>query len=134
MAIFEDGSYSSTPGIALLGKVMAGRCQMHYTRAAVGKGTIPEGETPKNHAGTCGLCDGRENFGGHEPGGRECQWKCSAVQINSSDVEQGFYATGILLYAADPDEWGGAVHLPCVGERAGVDSPGQLRRRQTGDV
>ena len=65
MAIFEDGSYSSTPGIALLGKVMAGRCQMHYTRAAVGKGTIPEGETPKT-----GLCDGRENFGGHEPGGR----------------------------------------------------------------
>ena len=26
------------------------------------------------------------------------------VQINSSDVETGFYATGILLYAADPDE------------------------------
>lgn len=37
MAIFEDGSYSSAPGIALIAKVLAGRCQMYYTRAAVGR-------------------------------------------------------------------------------------------------
>ena len=36
MATFEDGSYSCLPGIALIGKVLAGRCQMKYTRAAVG--------------------------------------------------------------------------------------------------
>lgn len=101
MAIFEDGSYSSTPGIALLGKVMAGRCQMHYTRAAVGKGTIPEGETPKTMREPAGYVMDAKISAVTNPVDGECQ---VTVQINSSDVEQGFYATGILLYAADPDE------------------------------
>lgn len=101
MAIFEDGSYSSTPGIALLGKVMAGRCQMHYTRAAVGKGTIPEGETPKTMREPADYVMDAKISAVTNPVDGECQ---VTVQINSSDVEKGFYATGILLYAADPDE------------------------------
>lgn len=101
MAIFEDGSYSSAPGIALLGKVMAGRCQMHYTRAAVGKGTIPEGETPKTMREPAGYVMDAKISAVTNPVDGECQ---VTVQINSSDVETGFYATGILLYAADPDE------------------------------
>ena len=28
MAFFEDGSYSCAPGIALIGKVLAGRCKI----------------------------------------------------------------------------------------------------------
>ena len=99
MAIFEDGSYSSTPGIALLGKVMAGRCQMHYTRAAVGKGTIPEGETPKTMREPAGYVMDAKISAVTNPVDGECQ---VTVQINSSDVEQGFYATGILLYAGRP--------------------------------
>ena len=47
MARFEDGSYSSLPGIALIAKVLAGKCQMKYTRASVGKGKIPDAESPK---------------------------------------------------------------------------------------
>ena len=38
MAKYEDGSYGSAAGIALIAKVLAGRCAMKYTRVAVGKG------------------------------------------------------------------------------------------------
>lgn len=101
MAIFEDGSYSSAPGIALIAKVLAGRCQMHYTRAAVGKGEIPEGENPKTMREPAEYVMDAKISAITNPVDGECQ---VTVQINSSDVEQGFYATGILLYAADPDE------------------------------
>lgn len=101
MAIFEDGSYSSAPGIALIAKVLAGRCQMHYTRAAVGKGEIPEGESPKTMREPAEYVMDAKISAITNPVDGECQ---VTVQINSSDVEQGFYATGILLYAADPDE------------------------------
>ena len=33
MAKYEDGSYGSAAGIALIAKVLAGRCAMKYTRA-----------------------------------------------------------------------------------------------------
>lgn len=101
MAIFEDGSYSSTAGIALIAKVLAGRCKMHYTRAAVGKGAIPEGKTPKTMEEPAEYVMDAQISAITNPVDGECQ---VTVQINSSDVEQGFYATGILLYAADPDE------------------------------
>ena len=42
MAKYEDGSYGSAAGIALIAKVLAGRCAMKYTRVAVGKGNIPD--------------------------------------------------------------------------------------------
>lgn len=101
MASFEDGSYSSIPGIALIAKVLAGRCQMEYTRAAVGKGMIPEGESPKTMQEPAGYVMDAKISAVTNPVGGECQ---VTVQINSSDVETGFYATGILLYARDPDE------------------------------
>ena len=37
MAKYEDGSYGSAAGIALIAKVLAGRCAMKYTRVAVGE-------------------------------------------------------------------------------------------------
>lgn len=101
MALFEDGSYSCMPGIALIGKVLTGRCQMHYTRAAVGKGQIPEGQTPKTMTEPAEYVMDASISAVTNPVGGECQ---VTVQINSSNVEMGFYATGILLYAEDPDE------------------------------
>ena len=101
MSIFEDGSYSCTPGIALIAKVLAGRCQMKYTRAAVGKGTIPEGESPKTMTQPAEYVMDAMISAITNPVNGECQ---VTVQINSADVESGFYATGILLYAEDPDE------------------------------
>lgn len=101
MPKFEDGSYSSTAGRALIAKVLAGRCTMHYTRAAVGKGAIPEGMTPKSMTEPAGYVMDAKIASVSNPVDGECQ---VSIQINSSDVKEGFYATGILLYAADPDE------------------------------
>lgn len=100
MPRFEDGSYSSKAGIALIAKVLAGRCQMHYTRAAVGKGTIPEGMSPKTMTEPAGYVMDAKIAAVGNPVDGECQ---VSVQINSNDVETGFHATGVLLYAADPD-------------------------------
>ena len=100
MPRFEDGSYSSKAGIALIAKVLAGRCQMHYTRAAVGKGAIPEGMSPKTMTEPAGYVMDAKIAAVGNPVDGECQ---VSVQINSNDVETGFHATGVLLYAADPD-------------------------------
>ena len=101
MAVFEDGSYSCLPGIALIAKALAGRCHMVYTRAAVGKGTIPEGESPKTMLQPAEYVMDTKIAAITNPVNGECQ---VTVQINSADVETGFFATGILLYANDPDE------------------------------
>ncbi len=99
--MFEDGSYSCSKGVALIAKVLAGRCEMNYTRAAVGKGSIPEGKTPKTMTEPADYVMEAKIAAVTNPVNGECQ---VTVQINSSDVEKGFFATGILLYAQDPDE------------------------------
>lgn len=99
--MFEDGSYSCVPGVALIGKVLAGKCKMNYVRAAVGKGRIPAEKNPKTMTEVADyVMDGRIAAITNPVNG-ECQ---VTVQINSSDVATGFFATGILLYAEDPDE------------------------------
>ena len=98
--IYEDGSYQCLPGAALIAKVLAGRCQMHYTRAAVGQGTIPEGTSPKALTEPPGYVMDAKLAAITNPIDGECQ---VTVQIYSADVTTGFYATGIMLYAEDPD-------------------------------
>lgn len=101
MLNYEDGSYGSVTGIALIGKVIAGRCQMRYTRAAVGKGIIPEGKTPKTMDVPPDYVMDAKIAGVTNPVDGECQ---VTIQIKSDDVEVGFYLTSIILYAEDPDE------------------------------
>ena len=101
MSIYEDGSYGSAKGIALIAKVLAGRCQMRYTRVAAGKGYIPEGETPKTMTQPADYVMDAKIASISNPIDGECQ---VTIQINSADVETGFYCTGLLLYAEDPDE------------------------------
>lgn len=100
MSKFEDGSYQCLPGPALIAKVLAGRCLMHYTRAAVGQGIIPEGVSPKSLTEPPDYVMEAKIAAITNPVDGECQ---VTVQINSDDVETGFYAMGILLYAEDPD-------------------------------
>lgn len=100
MSKFEDGSYQCLPGPALIAKVLAGRCKMNYTRAAVGQGIIPEGVSPKTLTEPPDYVMEAKIAEVTNPVDGECQ---VTVQINSSDVETGFYAMGILLYAEDPD-------------------------------
>lgn len=101
MPRFEDGSYGSQPGVALIAKVLAGRCKMKYTRAAVGKGTIPENLTPKTMTGCADYVMDAKIASITNPVDGECQ---VTVQILSDDVESGFYLTNIVLFAEDPDD------------------------------
>ena len=94
MSKFEDGSYGSLTGIALIGKVLAGRCQMHY-------GTIPEGLTPKTMTGPAGYVMDAQIAAVSNPVDGECQ---VTVRIKSESVESGFYLTNIVLFAEDPDD------------------------------
>lgn len=100
MSKFEDGSYQCLPGPALIAKVLAGRCKMNYTRAAVGQGTIPEGVSPKSLTEPPDYVMDAKIAAVTNPVDGECQ---VTLQIKSDDVKTGFYATGILLYAEDPD-------------------------------
>lgn len=100
MSKFEDGSYQCLPGPALIAKVLAGRCKMNYTRAAVGQGAIPEDVSPKSLTEPPDYVMDAKIAAVTNPVDGECQ---VTVQINSDDVETGFYAMGILLYAEDPD-------------------------------
>lgn len=101
MARFEDGCYGSLKGIALIAKVLAGRCRMHYTRVAAGKGAIPEGLTPKTLMEPPEYVMDAMISSVTNPVDGECQ---VSVQINSAYVKEGFYCTWLVLYAEDPDE------------------------------
>lgn len=101
MAKYEDGSYGSAAGIALIAKVLAGRCAMKYTRVAVGKGNIPDDKTPKTMMEPADYVMDAVVAGITNPVDGECQ---VTVQINSANVDKGFYCTAVVLYAEDPDE------------------------------
>ena len=107
MAKYEDGSYGSAAGIALIAKVLAGRCAMKYTRVAVGKGNIPDDKTPKTMTEPADYVMDAVIAGITNPVDGECQ---VTVQINSANVDKGFYCTAVVLYAEDPDE--GEVLIP----------------------
>lgn len=101
MAKYEDGSYGSAAGIALIAKVLAGRCAMKYTRVAVGKGNIPDDKTPKTMTEPADYVMDAVIAGITNPVDGECQ---VTVQINPANVDKGFYCTAVVLYAEDPDE------------------------------
>lgn len=101
MPKIEDGCYGSLKGIALIAKVLAGRCRMHYTRVAAGKGAMPEDLTPKTLMEPPDYVMDAMISSVTNPVDGECQ---VSVQINSAYVESGFYCTWLILYAEDPDE------------------------------
>ena len=100
MPLFTDGCYQCAPAEALIAKVLAGRCTMHYTRVAVGNGNIPEGSTPATMTAPAGYVMDAKLSGVTNPVDGECQ---VTAQITSDDVTADFSATGVLLYAEDPD-------------------------------
>jgi hypothetical protein len=110
MAKYEDGSYGSAAGIALIAKVLAGRCAMKYTRVAVGKGNIPDDKTPKTMTEPADYVMDAVIAGITNPVDGECQ---VTVQINSANVDKGFYCTAVVLYAEDPDEAKSLIPISC---------------------
>lgn len=109
MPRYEDGSYSTTASKALIAKVLAGRCQMEYTRAAVGKGSIPEGMTPGTMTEPADYVMDAKIAAVSNPVDGEC---LVLLQLKSSDVARGFDCTSVILYAKDPDL--GDVPFTCV--------------------
>ena len=99
MAKYEDGSYGSAAGIALIAKVLAGRCAMKYTRVAVGKGNIPDDKTPKTMTEPADYVMDAVIAGITNPVDGECQ---VTVQINSANVDKGFYCTAVVLLCRRP--------------------------------
>lgn len=100
MSKYQDGNYGTLAGIALIGKVLAGRCTLKYTKATVGKGSIPDGKTPKTMDGSAEYVMDVPISGITNPVDGECQ---VSVQISSASVTTGFYCTNVVLYAQDPD-------------------------------
>lgn len=100
MPLFNDGCYQCAPAEALIAKVLAGRCTMHYTKVSVGNGSIPEGSTPATMTEPAGYVMDAKLSGVTNPVDGECQ---VTAQIVSDDVSEDFSATGVLLFAEDPD-------------------------------
>ncbi len=100
MSNFVDGSYGSAQSTALIAKVLAGRCEMKYTRATVGKGRIPDDKTPATMTGSAEYVMDAKISGVSNPVKGECQ---VTVQLKSDDVQEDFRATNVVLFAEDPD-------------------------------
>ena len=87
-------------GHALLGKVLAGKSGIHFTRASVGEGVISEGKSPEEltelvHEIKAGDISGVDN-----PGSGEVR---VSIQVSSLGVFVGFFVKEIGIFATDPD-------------------------------
>ncbi|RAZ93929.1 hypothetical protein DK853_37775, partial [Klebsiella oxytoca] len=73
MTNIQDGCFACAPCRALIAKVLAGRCQMRYTRAAVGGGDIPEGVHPRDLTEVPGYVMDAKISAASNPVDGECQ-------------------------------------------------------------
>jgi len=98
---FTDGSHLTEQGLALIAKLLASKGELVFTKATVGSGTVPEGMTPEEMTALAqyemdGVITALEN-----PGNGEAS---VTVQAFPLELEQGFFATEVGLFAMDPDE------------------------------
>jgi len=99
--LYADGSYLTEKGKALIAKLLASKGQLTFTKVTVGSGTVPEGLTPEKmtnlaHYEMDGMIAAIDN-----PQSGEVS---VVAQVISLGLEQGFNATELMLWAADPDE------------------------------
>jgi len=98
---YTDGSYITTKGNTLIGKLLASGGELTFTKATVGDGSVPSGQTPESmtdlgHYVMDGMIASISN-----PGAGEAS---VVVQVSSIGVEEGFNVKELGLYATDPDE------------------------------
>jgi hypothetical protein len=99
--IYEDGNYLTDKGRALIAKCLAAQTAMEFTRAAIGSGSIPAGETPQSMTDltqwqTDGLISDIST-----PVSGEAQID---FQVFSQNISTGFFASEGGVWATDPDE------------------------------
>lgn len=98
---YNDGSYLTEKGNALIGKLLATKGTLKFTKVTAGDGSIPSGRSPESMTTlgnyvTDGLIASVESSGTGEAS--------VVVQISSIDLAQGFSCTELGLWAEDPDE------------------------------
>lgn len=98
---YNDGSYLTEKGNALIGKLLATEGTLKFTKVTAGDGSIPSGRSPESMTAlgnyvTDGLIASVGSSGTGEAS--------VVVQISSIDLAQGFSCTELGLWAEDPDE------------------------------
>lgn len=98
---YNDGSYLTEKGNALIGKLLATEGTLKFTKVTAGDGSIPSGRSPESMTTlgnyvTDGLIASVESSGTGEAS--------VVVQISSIGLAQGFSCTELGLWAEDPDE------------------------------
>lgn len=98
---YNDGSYLTEKGNALIGKLLATEGTLKFTKVTAGDGSIPSGKSPESMTAlgnyvTDGLIASVGSSGTGEAS--------VVVQISSIDLAQGFSCTELGLWAEDPDE------------------------------
>lgn len=88
-------------GHALLGKVLAGKTGLHFSRASVGDGILPEGEGPEKLTALVQEVKDGAIAEIENPGAGEAR---ISVQVSSLETPVGFFVKEIGVFATDPDE------------------------------
>jgi hypothetical protein len=99
--IFNDGNYLTNKGRALIAKCLSSQTMVQFTRAALGSGTLSDGQMPQ---GMTDLAQWRvdgaiSDISTPVPGEAQIDF-----QVFSQNVQIGFLASEGAIWAADPDE------------------------------
>jgi hypothetical protein len=99
--IFDDGNYLTDKGRALIAKCLASQTMVQFTRAALGSGAIPDGQTPQSMTDlTEWRVDGViSDISTPVPGEAQIDF-----QVFSQNVPAGFFASEGAIWATDPDD------------------------------
>ena len=99
-AIQATGSFVTNKGFNLITKLAAAQATLEFTRAAVGTGKSPEGYSPESMIGLNAYKMDAEisDYGVQD------DTAYVTAQISSDNVQEGFLATEVGIFAEDPDE------------------------------
>lgn len=100
MAAVTECAVVTNLGHVLLGKVLAGKTGIHFTRASVGDGIVPEGKSPEELTALVQEVKEGNIAEVDNPGNGEAR---VSVQVSSLGVSVGFFVKEIGIFATDPD-------------------------------
>ena len=98
--VYDGVTVLTDSGLRLIGKLLAQQGALKITRAVVGDGQLPEGSEPEARTGLVSPLMGAQISECLSSGNGEAT---IAVQLNSPDVQTGFFVREIGVYALDPD-------------------------------
>ncbi|MDR1465453.1 MAG: phage tail protein [Oscillospiraceae bacterium] len=99
--ILPEAAYVTQAGEALIAKLTACKGALTFTRATLGSGEMPEGESPYTQLHENGYVMDAMIEGATNPNNGE---SAVGIQVSSIGVAAGFPVTNIALFAQDPDD------------------------------